>query len=428
VKTRNIILIAVLLLVLSTVIWNISSGGSAVDNDIYVSPTKGRFEVIVTTTGELRAKNSIEIKGPSAQLMRINLYRIPIADLVPEGKVVKQGDYVARLDKNDLQSKIQETALTLEQAQSQFTQAKLDSALELSKQRNEIVNLRFSMEEKQAEIDQSVYEAPATKRKVKLEYDKAKRAYEQAVANYQKQIALQVAKVKEKESELTKEQNNFNELKSLEEQFTIKAPSNGMVIYYREWNGRKRTVGSNMDAWNPIVATLPDLSVMESVTYVNEIDIQKIKKEQTVTIGLDAMPDKTLTGIVTSVANIGEQRPNSDSKVFEVVIKVNESDTTLRPAMTTSNEILVDDLAEALYVPLECLHAKDSISYVFKRYGGRTVRQQVMTGLMNENDAQIHAGLTEEDKLYLSMPEDTSGLEWAFISEEEVLAESKSSK
>jgi HlyD family secretion protein len=81
---------------------------------------------------------------------------------------------------------------------------------------------------------------------------------------------------------------------------------------------------------------------MRSKTYVNEVDIQNIEKGQTVEVGLDADSEKQLSGIVESVANIGEQRRGSDAKVFEVLININESDTTLRPAMTTSNSILID--------------------------------------------------------------------------------------
>ena len=49
-----------------------------------------------------------------------------------------------------------------------------------------------------------------------------------------------------------------------------------MVVYAREWNGKKRVVGSTVNAWEPSVATLPDLREMESITYISELDIQKI--------------------------------------------------------------------------------------------------------------------------------------------------------
>jgi hypothetical protein len=54
------------------------------------------------------------------------------------------------------------------------------------------------------------------------------------------------------------------------DKFEIRAPKPGMLIYYREWNGQKRKVGSSVSPWDLIVATLPDLSVMNSSTYVNE--------------------------------------------------------------------------------------------------------------------------------------------------------------
>ena len=121
--------------------------------------------------------------------------------------------------------------------------------------------------------------------------------------------------------------------------FTIKAPAAGMVIYVKEWNGKKKTAGSQVSAWDPTVATLPDLTQMESVTYVNEIDVRKIAVGQPVVITLDADPTKKLTGTVTKVANVGEQRPNSDAKVFEVKVAIEQPDTTLRPGMTTGNAI-----------------------------------------------------------------------------------------
>ena len=88
---------------------------------------------------------------------------------------------------------------------------------------------------------------------------------------------------------------------------------------------------------------------MISTTYVNEVDIRKVAKGQHVNIGLDAFPDKKLSGEVISVANVGEQRPNSDAKVFEVKVVIAESDTTLRPAMSTANEIITATIPDAIF-------------------------------------------------------------------------------
>ena len=161
-----------------------------------------------------------------------------------------------------------------------------------------------------------------------------------------------------------------------------------------------------MEAWNPVVATLPDLRKMISRTYVNEVDIRSVRAGQSVSIGLDAFPDKKLTGRIIDVANVGEQRPNSDAKVFMVNIEINESDTTLRPSMTTSNRILAEKVEDVLFIPLECLHNQgDSLTYVIRKDGLSFRRQQVEIGKTNANDAIVLQGVDEGDQLYLSIPQ-----------------------
>lgn len=124
---------------------------------------------------------------------------------------------------------------------------------------------------------------------------------------------------------------------------------------------------------------------------------------QPVDIGLDAFPDKKLTGRVNRVARVGQQNPNSDAKVFEVVIAVNERDDELRPAMTTSNVIQTQKLEDVVHVPLECLHVyNDSINYVIKRNG---TLQEVKLGINNSEAAVIEMGVEEGEELYLSVPE-----------------------
>ena len=386
---------------------------------MYTTPRVGSFEVDVTTTGELRAKNSVEIRGPQgARDFRVN--NMPIQRLVPEGSIVKKGDFVAELDRSEIMGKLQDAQLDVQSAESQVIQAQLDTTLTLSQARDNLVNLRFALEERQIEVDQSRYESPAVQRQAEIELDRAKRQLTQETKNYQTKVKQSEAQLREVETELQKKRNEIVKIRQLMAQFTVYAPDQGMIIYRRNWDGSKITEGGQISAWSPVVAELPDFSVMESVTYVNEVDIQKIELGQIVQVGLDAVPDKVLTGIVTNVANIGEQRKNYDSKVFEVVIEINESDSLLRPAMTTSNRIKIASVENALSVPLETIHAEDSLTFVYKREGLDVVLQEVKIGLVNENEVIIERGLNDKDELYLSVPSDTSGIDQIRISSDGV--------
>jgi RND family efflux transporter MFP subunit len=369
----------------------------------------GEFRVVVTTTGELRARKAVQIQGPP-NMQAAQVYQTRISTLVPEGTVVKEGDLVAELDRSAVAGKFQEVSLALQKAEAQYTQAQLDSALNLANAREEIRTLELALEEKRIARDQSKYEAPSIRRQADIEHEKAERAFAQAKENYVTKKQQAIAKMREVGSELERQRNQLNIIQSVMQGFTIKAPAPGMVIYDKEWNGRKKVVGSQVSAWDPTVATLPDLTQMESVTYVNEIDVRKIAVGQPAEIALDADPSKKLTGKVEAVANVGEQRPNADAKVFEVKITIATVDTTLRPGMTTANQILTASIANKLYVPLEAVNSEDSVTFVFKRNGGGVVKQEVETGAMNENEIVIARGLEEGDEVLLTPPENRADL------------------
>jgi multidrug resistance efflux pump len=321
---------------------------------------------------------------------------------------VQKGQFVAELDKSALVDKLKQRENDLTKAESDFTQATLDTTLTLREARDQLVNLQFEMEQKKLELQQSAYEPPATIKQVQIALEKAERDYAQAKKNYEVKVAQSVAKVKSARATLTNEQNAVEFLRTLMNEFVITAPENGMLIYARDWDGVKKRQGSNISAWEPVVATLPDLSSMISKTYVNEVDIRKLKTGQNVRVGLDAFPDKKLTGVVSSVANMGEQKPNSDAKVFEVVIKVNETDTTLRPAMTTSNIIVASTEPDRLFVPLEAIRNKENITYVLKKEGIAYRKQEVKIGSINDQSVVILEGLTEQDYVMLAGAEDES--------------------
>ncbi len=363
---------------------------------IQIPVKMGTFEIQVSTTGELEAKNSEKILGPSG-LRNFRIWSIKIDDIIPDGTVVDSGEYVATLDRSELTNRLQDNELDLESLQTQFTKMQLDTTMDLRNARDELVNLEYNLEERQITVDQSIYEPPATQRQAKIDLDKSQRAHDQAVVNYQLKLEKARANMDEVNTKLRKANREYQEMVDLLNEFTVYAPKAGMVIYRRSWDGQKQGIGASINIWDPVVAELPNLTEMKSRTYVNEIDISKVKVGQSVIIGIDAFPDKEYTGKVSEVANIGEQMRNSNAKVFEVIIEVNEFDSILRPAMTSKNMIITDVIDSVLFVPIECLHSNDSMTYV---YFNRT-KQQVILGKSNENEIIIRAGLEEGQEIYI---------------------------
>ncbi len=402
------IIISLIILILSAVTAYFMFSKKTELSEITIKPKFGNFISNVSATGELQAKNSIDIRGADNS-RSIGIWQMKITNMVDEGKIVKTGDFVAELDKSEILNKLKDAQLQSQKIESQLVQARLDSSLTLSQARDDLENQKFMLEEKKLLIEQSKYEAPAIIRQAEIDYEKIQRNYAQSKKAYDTKVKQAIAKLTEIYTDYQKQQQQMERLNETLSQFTILAPADGMVIYAREWDGRRIVVGSTISAWEPIVATLPDLTTMESITYINEVDIQKVKVGQYVKIGLDANPDKKLSGKVTRVANIGEQKRGTDTKVFEVVIEVSDKDTTLLPAMTTSNEILISSIPNSLYIPLECIHSEiiknEKKYYIYKNKKDKPVKSYIKIGDMNESEAIVLEGLSKKDDIYLSIPE-----------------------
>lgn len=405
-KNKKFLIFGGSVMVVLVLYFVLRSTGTVVSADVIVPVETGEFVVDVNTSGELQAKNSTNIMGPSG-MRNYRLYQVNIQDIVDEGTYVSKGDYVARLDPSDLTSRVKDTQLEVDREESQYVQTQLDTTLQMRQARDELINLKYAVEEKDLILEQSKFEPPATIKQAEINVDKAKRALKQAQENYLIKRKQSIAKMQEVAANRNKKRLELEGLMTLQQSFTIFAPEDGMVIYKKNWDGTALKEGGQVSAWDPVVATLPDLSSMNSLTYVNEVDIRRISVGQKVDIGLDAFPDKKLTGIVKRVANVGEQRPNSDAKVFQVTIELNKIDDSLRPGMTTSNKIYTSIIPEALFIPLECLHNyADSITYVYLKDGLGYTKQEISIGQTNANSAEVLLGLEEGNQLYLSIPDE----------------------
>ncbi len=372
--------------------------------NLYAEAKRGQFDIIVTTTGELQAENSKDIYGPEfTQSRNIRAMDIKITDLVPEGTEVKAGDYVATLDRTSFDNTLKDELERLTTIETNLEVKMLDTAVTLSNLRDNIKNLRFTVEEANITLQQSKYEPPTTIRQAEISLDKAQRSLDQSIKGYALKVEQARSEMRTLKFNLSEQRQRVSDLQIVLSKFVITAPSDGMVIYKRDRTGAKRKVGSSISPWDNVVATLPDMSTMISKTYVNEIDVSKVKSDQKVEINVDAFPERSYTGSVLSVANIGEQLPNADAKVFEVLIKVNESDPILRPSMTTGNKIITKTISDVVYIPLESVQAgADSIPFVYMKNGSKQV---VVLGESNENNVIVEQGLESGSLVYLSTPE-----------------------
>jgi multidrug efflux pump subunit AcrA (membrane-fusion protein) len=368
----------------------------------------GPFELSLEVKGEIQGKNAIVISLPDELSQRdLRIYQLKIKDLVEEGTSVKPGDWVATLDAAQITQQIQNNQQDLDRQRAELNDAKIDSSIQLTALREELGEFKYDLEYKKLELEQSQYESPAYQRKIKMEYDQTVRQMEKKRRDYQlKQLEL---KMKTKRIENRFDNHNKRDLllKKAMGATRVTAPKDGMVMYAKLWNGRKLRVGDDISIWMPTIATLPDLSQPVSEAYIPEIDITKVALGDSVEISIDALPGDKFKGVVSNIANVGQELSGFDMKVFKIMIDLEVEGKPIKPAMTSNNKIILAKLPDVVKIPRNCLFRQNGDSFVYLNNGGQTWKKSVTPGLENEEEVVIESGLSPGDLILSAQPEET---------------------
>jgi len=410
-STKRIFYIAIPAVLLLVLYFSLRKGEADL-SQITVNVLRGTFNSVIFSSGQLESEKSESINIPEKLNDRnLRIYELTITDMVEEGTWVDSGSYVATLDHKAVEEQLKAAQDEMDRTLSEYEDSKIDSNLNLSNQRDLIVNARLDLEEKKIIMEESVYESPSIQKKAAMDNDKAARKLEQEQKAY-------ILKRKQEENRVDRRFINYRqvlersqELDKLFNSLEIIAPKAGILTYFKYPWGEIIKTGSKVGPYNSVIATIPEMTNLISRTYINEIDISKIKIGQNVKLGIDAFPAKELTGEVIAVANIGQAMPNSDAKVFEVKIKIFGKDKDLKPAMTTSNAIQANTFADTLMLASDAVFENDSLKFVYLGKDNQ-VKQIVWLGDENENYVLIRKGLKKDDVVWLTEPANANELKF----------------
>jgi multidrug efflux pump subunit AcrA (membrane-fusion protein) len=175
---------------------------------------------------------------------------------------------------------------------------------------------------------------------------------------------------------------------------SIIAPADGTITSITVTAGQRMNSGE-------VVAHLTNYTNLQTVVQIDELDIPKIKIGQPVTIKVNAFPELSYTGKVTTIANEGISTNGVSS--FDVTIQI-ASVKDIKVGMSTEASILTASKENALFVPLEAVHSRngEKVVLIGSTDGTGQVEQKIVkTGLFNEDFIEITEGLTEGETVNL---------------------------
>lgn len=368
---------------------------------------KGNLEVVVNCKGEVRGEKFTEINLPEVICdEELRIFQFKIADVVLEGKAVKKGDYIAKLDDSQIVTNMRNNMQEKEKEDADLRNVVLDSTVTLSQRREAINNARLDLEYLKIDLEQSKYESEAYQRKTRMNYQKAEMEIEKIRRNYlleRNRLKLQVSRYQER---VARYQDKIEKYQAALAATTITSPEDGIVMFAKDWAGKTYGKDSQINIWRPAIATLPDMSVAVSEVFVREIDISKIELDDSVRITIDALPERLFWGKVIKIANIGEDHKDFDMKVFRVVVRFDQSDKEMKPGMNASNDIIIASYQGKLLVPLKGIFTKNGKQLVYLKNGSKVTEQPIEVIAENEQFGVVEEAVKEGDVVLLYQPDE----------------------
>ena len=364
---------------------------TAIDPNKLAAIERGAIARSVVATGKIEPRSTVEVKSKASGIIR-KLY-------VDYGEIVRQGQLLAELDKEDLQAQLRESKANLQAAQAAEEAAV--ASLERNKVEAEGPDLPFL----KSAMDRArrMY---SDKLIAKAMVEDAERAYQTALnkqVSAQRNLAVSKADIGRAKAQVAQAQALLERAEEDLRNATIVSPIDGLVLSRSVEVGNAVSSILVLGSQATLLFTLGDVSDVFVRGKVDQADIGKVYNGQPARIVVESFRDRKFQGRVYKIAPLGVEKDNVTT--FEVQVSIHNPGHELRANMSANAEILLEEKPNVLLVPeAAVLYDKDrnasvEVPDVTAEKGRRKV--PVKLGISNGVKTELVAGLTEGAKVIL---------------------------
>lgn len=277
------------------------------------------------TRGELRAVRSVTLTAP-------NLFgTVQVTKLASLGAFAREKDLVVEFDDAEVLSRLEEKQLELDQIDEQVKKAQADLAIRNNQDEVELLRARYAVRRAELEVKKNELISAIDAKKNQLTLDETKRRLTQLqsdIKSRREQAQAELAVLAEKRNKATLEMNRERARLS---QVKLLSPMSGLVAIKQNRSSVMMfgmqlpdiREGDQVQPGTPVVDVL-DLSEMEVLAKVGELDRANLREGQEVKIRLDAISEKEFSGTIKSMSGTASANMFSGDvqKKFDVIFSI----------------------------------------------------------------------------------------------------------
>ncbi|MFI5092899.1 MAG: efflux RND transporter periplasmic adaptor subunit [Candidatus Acidiferrales bacterium] len=354
--------------------------------------------------GEVKAIRSAVIAAPygagDMQILR----------LVANATKVKKGDFLVEFDATRVKEKLAEDQSAVKSAEAEIQQSRAAARLKEEQDLTDVMTAKFDAEKARMDAGKqeilSAIEGAQAKLKVTDAEQKLKETEAKLKADRAAGVSDLASKQQKRDQAVYQVALDERNLESL----TLRAPLDGVVALQNHWQpqGSPTTFKPGDRAWpGADIAELPDSSALKIVARVEEAERGQLKLGQAASVLLDALPDRSFDGRVSTIsptASLDFAAGWPVPRNFAVELSLAGSDPRLTPGMGATVRIAVDRVADGIVIPTTAIFRKAGRTVVFIRRRSKFEETPVEVARQSGDEALIAKGLHAGEKLALKDP------------------------
>ena len=275
--------------------------------------------------GELRAVRSITLTAP-------NLFStVQVTRLAPLGSLAKEKDLIVEFDDSERRAQLEETLLEVEQIDEQVKKAQADLAIRDNQDQVDLLRTRYAVRRAELEVKRNelISAIDAKKNLLTLEEQKRKLTQlESDIKSRKEQAEAQLAVLREQRNkamiDVRREEQRIAQAKVLSTMTGLVAIKQNRSGYFNFGQSVPDIrEGDTLQPGMPVADVL-DLSELEVVAKVGELDRANLHEGQDALLQLDAIPEKRFNGKIKSMSGTASSNVFSGdpAKKFDVVFSI----------------------------------------------------------------------------------------------------------